>query len=55
MPGHGDLSVDIGYGGAFYAVLSASTLGLDVRTSRTSDLTAAATTVSQAVKEQARC
>uniref|UniRef100_UPI00358E3D56 trans-3-hydroxy-L-proline dehydratase n=1 Tax=Myxine glutinosa TaxID=7769 RepID=UPI00358E3D56 len=54
VPGHGDLIVDIGYGGAFYAVLSASTLGLDVRTSRTSELTAAATTVSRAVREQVK-
>ena len=32
---YGPVELDIGYGGAFYAILDAATLGLDVRTSRT--------------------
>jgi len=49
---YGPVEIDIGYGGAFYAILDASTLGLDVRESRTRDLVAAATQISDAVKEQ---
>ncbi|MEQ1954172.1 proline racemase family protein [Mesorhizobium sp. CN2-181] len=33
VPGLGQLTLDIGYGGAFYAILPASSVGLDVRTS----------------------
>ncbi len=49
---YGPVSVDIGYGGAFYAVVPADQFGLDVRTSRTRDLVDAATAVSEAVKAQ---
>ena len=49
---YGPVELDIGYGGAFYAILDAATLGLDVRMSRTRDLVAAATHVSDAVKTQ---
>lgn len=52
VPGLGRIRLDIGYGGAFYAFLSASTFGLDVRRSRTKDLVAAASAVSAAVKTQ---
>jgi len=49
---YGPVEVDIGYGGAFYAVVPADQFGLDVRTSRTRDLADAATAVSDAVKVQ---
>ncbi|MDD9878170.1 MAG: proline racemase family protein [Magnetovibrio sp.] len=49
---YGPVDVDIGYGGAFYAVVPADQFGLDVRTSRTRDLVDAATRVSDAVKQQ---
>jgi len=49
---HGPVTVDIGYGGAFYAVVAADQFGLDVRSSRTRDLVDAATAVSDAVKAQ---
>jgi len=51
-PEYGPVTVDIGYGGAFYAVVPADQFGLDVRTSRTRDLVDAATIVSDAVKSQ---
>ena len=44
--------MDIGYGGAFYGILNAASLGLDVLKSKTRDLAAAATIVSTAIKEQ---
>jgi len=49
---YGPVTVDIGYGGAFYAFVPADQFGLDVRTSRTRDLVDAADAVSEAVKEQ---
>ena len=49
---YGPINIDIGYGGAFYAVVPAERFGLDVRASRTCDLVQAATIVSNAVKEQ---
>ena len=49
---YGPVTVDIGYGGAFYAVVSANQFGLDVRTSRTRDLVDAAAAISAAVKAQ---
>lgn len=49
---YGPVTVDIGYGGAFYAVVAADQFGLDVRTSATRDLVDAATTVSAAVKAE---
>ncbi|MET1026537.1 MAG: proline racemase family protein, partial [Dongiaceae bacterium] len=52
VPGLGPVTVDIGYGGAFYAFLPASRFNLDVRRSPTRDLVAAATTVTAAVKQQ---
>jgi trans-L-3-hydroxyproline dehydratase len=54
LPGKGRITLDIGYGGAFYAFLAASTFGLDVRRSRTKDLVAAASAVTEAVKAQVR-
>lgn len=52
VPGHGRVTLDIGYGGAFYAFLPAARFGLDVRQSRTRDLVAAASAVTEAVKAQ---
>ncbi|XP_010000635.1 PREDICTED: trans-L-3-hydroxyproline dehydratase [Chaetura pelagica] len=52
VPGHGKVVVDIGYGGTFYAFLSAQQLGLDVCSSNTRDLVGAASAVTEAVKEQ---
>lgn len=49
---YGPVAADIGYGGAFYAVVPADQFGLDVRTSRTRDLVDAADAVSDAVKDQ---
>ena len=48
----GDVTVDISYGGAFYAFVDAKRFGLDVTTSRTRDLVDAATAVTNAVKSQ---
>ena len=52
VPGHGEVSVDIGYGGAFYALAPAAALGLDARHAPVRELVDAADAVSQAVKEQ---
>lgn len=52
VPGTGPVTIDIGYGGAFYAILPAEHLGLDVRRSCVRDLTDAASRVTQAVKGQ---
>ena len=38
--------MDIGYGGAFYALAKAQDVGLDVMTSRTADIIDAATAIS---------
>jgi len=52
VAGYGCVKVDIGYGGAFYALIAAQELGLDVRTTRTATIIDAATAVSDAVKAQ---
>jgi trans-L-3-hydroxyproline dehydratase len=52
LPGRGPVAVDIGYGGAFYAVLPAARLGLDMRASPARDLTDAAAAVTEAVQAQ---
>ncbi|NXU47667.1 T3HPD dehydratase, partial [Turnix velox] len=52
VPGHGQVVVDIGYGGTFYAFLSAEQLGLDVCSSATRALVRAASAVTEAVKKQ---
>ena len=49
---YGPVTVDIGYGGAFYAVVPANQFGLDVRISDTRDLVDAASIVTAAVKAQ---
>lgn len=52
VEGFGDVTVDISYGGAFYAIVDARRFGLDVSESRTRDLVDAATAVTKAVKLQ---
>ncbi|XP_059997921.1 trans-3-hydroxy-L-proline dehydratase isoform X1 [Lagenorhynchus albirostris] len=52
VPGHGKVVVDIAYGGAFYAFVSAEKLGLDVCSTKTRDLMDAASAVTEAVKSQ---
>ena len=52
LPGLGRIGVDIGYGGAFYALVPASVFGLDVRLSAVRDLVDAASSVTEAVKRQ---
>ncbi len=52
VPGHGRVAVDIGYGGAFYAILPAARVGLDVRRSAPSELVAAAAAVTGAAASE---
>lgn len=52
VPGRGKVVVDIAYGGAFYAFVSAEKLGLDVCSAKMGDLVAAASAVTEAVKAQ---
>lgn len=52
VPGHGKVVVDIAYGGAFYAFVSAEKLGLDVCSAKTRDLVDAASSLTAAVKAQ---
>ncbi len=54
VPGVGTVALDVGYGGAFYAILPAASFGLDVRRSRTRDLVDAAAAVTEAAKAQVR-
>ena len=49
VPRFGRLTVDISYGGAFYAIIPAQSLGLDVKTSPVMELVSAATAVKHAV------
>ncbi|XP_022088997.1 trans-L-3-hydroxyproline dehydratase-like [Acanthaster planci] len=50
VEGYGSLKVDIAYGGAFYALISAHEFGLDVRRSCVKDIVNAATAVASAIK-----
>jgi trans-L-3-hydroxyproline dehydratase len=52
VAGVGEVTLDIGYGGAFYAILPAAEVGLDVRRSSVRELTDAAARVTEAAKEQ---
>jgi trans-L-3-hydroxyproline dehydratase len=54
VPGIGKVTLDIGYGGAFYAFLPAARFGLDVRKSPTRDLVDAADRVTKAVQAQVK-
>jgi proline racemase len=51
VPGHGEILLDVAYGGAFYAFADASRYRLDVRTSRVADLVEAAWATTRAVSE----
>ncbi|XP_053404768.1 trans-L-3-hydroxyproline dehydratase-like isoform X2 [Mercenaria mercenaria] len=50
VPGYGIVTVDISYGGAFYAFLPAERLGFDLSTTPTDQLRNAAGTVTEALK-----
>jgi trans-L-3-hydroxyproline dehydratase len=52
VDGLGRLKIDIGYGGAFYAVMPASAFNLDVRRSPVRDLVDAADRVTRAAQKQ---
>ncbi|HEX3065284.1 MAG TPA: proline racemase family protein, partial [Dongiaceae bacterium] len=52
VPGLGAITLDIGYGGAYYAFLPAARFNLDVRRSATRELVDAADSVTRAVKAQ---
>ena len=52
VPGAGAVAVDIGYGGAFYAVLTAALLGLDLRRAAAREIVEAAVRVTEAAKRQ---
>ncbi|KAL5008492.1 hypothetical protein ScPMuIL_014073 [Solemya velum] len=54
VPGYGSVTVDISYGGAFYAFLDAKHLGLNINKSSVSDLATAADKVTDAVKSQVK-
>lgn len=54
VEGFGEVTVDISYGGAFYAFVDAQRFGLNVTASRSRDLVDAATAVTSAVKSQVR-
>jgi trans-L-3-hydroxyproline dehydratase len=50
VPNLGRIRCDIGYGGAFYAILPASRLGLDLRTTPTGQLRAAALAIMRTIR-----
>jgi proline racemase len=50
LPGFGTVPLDIAYGGAFYAILPASALGLDLFRAPVADLVRAATAMTDAVR-----
>lgn len=52
VPGYGTITVDIAFGGAFYAVVDAKQYGLDVTKSRVTDIQKAAGDTTDALKKQ---
>ena len=46
VPGIGKINVDIGYGGAFYALVHDKVLNVDVKQSKTTDIVRVASAVS---------
>ncbi|XP_068733909.1 trans-L-3-hydroxyproline dehydratase-like [Montipora capricornis] len=50
----GKVKIDIGFGGAFYAIVNGDRLGIDVRSSPKNDIVDAANVISSAVKSQVR-
>ena len=53
VPGRGVVSLDIGYGGAFYAILPAASLGLDMGRTPLRELVDAAAAVTETARTQA--
>ena len=51
-PDYGPVELDIGYGGAFYGILDAASIGLDVRSSPIDQLAAAANQLSEGIRNQ---
>ena len=49
---YGEITLDIGYGGTFYAFISDKELGLDVRKSSVSELTSAAKEILEICREK---
>jgi trans-L-3-hydroxyproline dehydratase len=52
VPGVGKVRLDVGYGGAFYALVPADALGLDLRRSPVAEIVTRADAVTQATKDQ---
>lgn len=52
VPSYGQITVDIVYGGAFYAIVSAGQYCLDIRESKVSDLRAAADATTDILRKQ---
>ena len=48
VPGYGSLTVDVGYGGAFYALIDASQLGIEMRAENAAALAAAGRAITDA-------
>jgi len=48
VPGYGSLTVDVGYGGAFYALIDASQLGIEMRAENAAALAAAGRAITSA-------
>jgi trans-L-3-hydroxyproline dehydratase len=48
VPGYGSLTVDVGYGGAFYALIDASQLGIEMRAENAATLAAAGRAITNA-------
>ena len=48
VPGYGSLTVDVGYGGAFYALIDASQLGIEMRAESAAALAAAGRAITNA-------
>ncbi len=49
---YGPVELDIGYGGAFYGILDAASLGLDLKSSSIASLVSAAAQLSEAIRNQ---
>jgi trans-L-3-hydroxyproline dehydratase len=54
VPGIGTVTLDIGYGGAFYAILPAAGIGLDLKSSPLPDLVDAADRITRATAKAVR-
>ena len=50
----GEVTLDIGFGGTFYAIISDKELGLDIRKDETSDLVAAAKEITKLCRDQVK-